>query len=217
MKRKSLLPRPVRKSPLHQPTRLPVDAREGGQSSSTRDDHHPSTSGAIRSCTKSKLPCKQQQIGHSSVTRKIVAEPWIDRAETSSPSNRASSLYPKSKYTPRAIARGTKSTRNALSTIRSTSRPTPLCQPSARGVVPSRRVPSVYKRIPAFKGTTGMDWESALRFVIQEDVKHHDTSVYRRAVRQSYVTKMIEKIEADEAEEARASALRKGSLRRNIK
>ncbi|XP_072175582.1 uncharacterized protein [Diadema setosum] len=210
MSRKSLLPRPVRNSPLYQPARPPVDAREGGRSSLTRDDHHLSSSGAIHSWTKSKLTCKQRQIGHrSSVTRKIVAEPWIDRADTSSPSNRASSLYPKSKYTPLAIARGTKSTGNARSTIRSTSRPTPLWQPSVRGVVPSRRVPSVYKRIPAFKGTTGMDWESALRFVIQEDVKHHDTSVYRRAVRQSYVTKMIAKIEADEAEEARASALRK--------
>ena len=64
----------------------------------------------------------------------------------------------------------------------------------------SSRVPSVKKRIPAFKGTAGMLWEDALDYIIAEDAGRAEmekSSMRRDAIRGSWVGKMIQKLDED--------------------
>ena len=59
-------------------------------------------------------------------------------------------------------------------------------------------MPSVKKRIPAFKGTAGMLWEDALDYVIAEDAGRAEmkkASMSRDAIRGSWVEKIIQKLD----------------------
>ena len=66
------------------------------------------------------------------------------------------------------------------------------------------RVPSVRKRIPAFRGTAGMLWEEALDHIVAEDAgraKMEKTTIKRDAIRQRWMMKMIQKLDQDYKEE----------------
>ena len=66
------------------------------------------------------------------------------------------------------------------------------------------RVPSVRKRIPAFRGTAGMLWEEALVHIVRKDAekaKLEKASIKRDAIRQRWMMKMIQKLDQDYKEE----------------
>ena len=61
-------------------------------------------------------------------------------------------------------------------------------------------MPSVSRRIPAFRGTAGMAWEDALDYVIAEDARRAEigkSSLRRDAIRESWESKIIKNLDEE--------------------
>ena len=97
---------------------------------------------------------------------------------------------------------------SSTSSPRKATKP-PVKKQPIRPVFIPKRVPSVWKRIPAFRGTTGMTWEDALEHTVLTDVEHvkekepdpEKHCMRRGAIRQSWLFKMIDNIEEEERKE----------------